>query len=232
MFDPSNKYRHEYKYIISSAQLPLLINRVNGFMKLDSHAGEQGIYNIRSMYFDNYDNACFYENENGIDPREKFRIRIYNHSDNRISLECKQKSHDKTLKSSVLISRELTEMLTAQSTISIETSQPALLKKLILKAKSEQMKPKIIVEYERIPYIYKQGNVRVTFDTNISSSSAINEFFKENIPKRPIMPVGYHLMEVKFDEFLPDFIYQSLNLGQLQRTAYSKYYLSRKYPLY
>ena len=74
--------------------------------------------------------------------------------------------------------------------------------------------------------------MRVTFDTNISAVANIGEFFGENLPKRQIMPAGQHLMEVKFDEYLPDFIYKSLNLENLQQSAYSKYYLSRKFMLH
>jgi len=92
-------------------------------------------------------------------------------------------------------------------------------------------RPVVIVEYERIPYVYQNGNVRVTFDINMSSSANLTDFLSSELPKRPIMPAGQYLMEVKFDEYLPDFIYRSLDLGQLQQTAYSKYYLSRKYRL-
>ena len=86
-----------------------------------------------------------------------------------------------------------------------------------------------IVEYERIPYICQNGNVRVTFDINISSSADVKNFLNGDIPVRPVMPSGWQLMEVKFDEFLPDYIYRALNLGNLQQTAFSKYYLCRKY---
>ena len=96
MHEKEQKYRHELKYVISSAHIPLLKSRISGLMQLDPHACEDGIYNIRSLYFDDYSNRCFYENENGTDPREKFRIRIYNHSDQRITLECKRKERSKT----------------------------------------------------------------------------------------------------------------------------------------
>ncbi|MBQ8474159.1 MAG: VTC domain-containing protein, partial [Clostridia bacterium] len=82
-----------------------------------------------------------------------------------------------------------------------------------------------------IPYVYKLGNVRVTFDTNIASSRSLTDFFEPRIPRRQILPAGMHLMEVKFDEYLPDFIYRSLNLGQLQQTSFSKYSLCRKYTM-
>ena len=94
---------------------------------------------------------------------------------------------------------------------------------------TNRMRPVIIVEYDRIPYVYKYGNVRVTFDLNISSSTDIGNFFSRDIVRRPIMPAGRHLMEVKFDEFLPDAIYRALQLGTLKQTTFSKYYLCRIY---
>ena len=97
--------------------------------------------------------------------------------------------------------------------------------------RQEGLHPVIIVDYDRIPYIYEHGNVRVTFDTNISSSANISAFFDPEILKRPIMPKGQHVMEVKFDGFLPDVIKQILNLGELRRTSFSKYYLCRKYSI-
>ncbi len=84
--NPGKKYRHEYKYPISDLEATVLKQRLNGVMPLDAHVGPSGMYLISSLYFDDYYNSCFYDNENGTDPREKFRIRIYNHSSSRISL--------------------------------------------------------------------------------------------------------------------------------------------------
>ena len=91
------------------------------------------------------------------------------------------------------------------------------------------MRPVSIVEYRREPFIFPAGNVRVTFDTNIVSSTDYEHLFDKILISRSIMPVGFHLMEVKYDEFIPDFIYNSLQIDGLERTAFSKYYLSRKY---
>ena len=79
-------FRHELKYLISSAEVTMLRTRLSGLISLDAHA-KNGHYTIRSLYFDDYDDRCLLENENGTDPREKFRIRIYNGSAERISLE-------------------------------------------------------------------------------------------------------------------------------------------------
>jgi hypothetical protein len=36
-----------------------------------------------------------------------------------------------------------------------------------------------------------------------------------------------NVLEVKYDEFIPDFLLQLLELGNLQQTSYSKYQLCR-----
>ena len=107
--------------------------------------------------------------------------------------------------------------------------QPPLLRKLTLQMMTRRLRPVVIVEYERIPYVYKNGNVRITLDTNIRSSCAVDRFLEEQIPNRPVMPAGQQLLEVKYDEYLPDFIYRALQLHSLRQTAFSKYYICRKY---
>lgn len=228
---PPMKYRHELKYIISSAQVPLLQNRILSIMQLDPHVGTDGSYNIRSLYFDDYHNRCFYENLNGTDPREKYRIRIYNHSSERITLECKRKERGMTHKSTCPLTVEQAQCLVAGTPPWDLANSPSLLRKMMLEMRTQLLRPAVIVEYERIPYIYQNGNVRVTFDMNVSSSSSIDAFLGEETSRRPIMPPGQHLMEVKFDEYLPDFIYKNLNLGHLQQSNYSKYFLCRKFSL-
>ena len=223
------KYRHELKYQITDAQKVMLKTRIRSLIPLDSHAGPDGAYSIRSLYFDDYYNTCYYENENGTDPREKFRIRIYNHSSDRITLECKRKERGKTHKTSCPLTVEQTRQLMEGKVLPDMASQPPLLRKLSMLMMTRQMKPVVIVEYDRIPYVYKNGNVRITLDTNISSCSRVECFLDETIPSRPVMPLGQQLLEVKYDEYLPDFIYRSLQLHSLRQTAFSKYYICRKY---
>lgn len=227
----NRKFRHELKYVVSSAQLSLLKNRVQNLLTLDSHTSDSGIYNIRSLYFDDYHDSCMRQNEDGTDPREKFRIRIYNHSASHIRLECKRKERGKTHKTSCKLTLEQTRLLMRGKPIGDIAGQPPLLQKLTCKMLTQGFKPKVIVEYDRVPYVYKNGNVRVTFDTNISSSTDIEHFLDENITKRPVMPVSKNLLEVKYDEYIPDFIYNNLQLQNLTQTAYSKYYICRKFTL-
>lgn len=222
------EFRHELKYLITSAQVEMLKSRLTGILTPDSHA-VGGSYRIRSLYFDDYDDRCFYENENGVDPREKFRIRIYNGSTDRITLECKRKERGKTLKTACPLTLEQTKQLMDGIPLGNIADQPPLLQKLTARMLTAWMRPVVMVEYDRVPYVYRLGNVRITLDTNISSSSEISLFLEPEIPRRPVMPLGQQLLEVKYDEFLPDHIYRSLSLNNLSQTAFSKYYLCRKY---
>lgn len=223
------KYRHELKYLITNAEVQMLRNRLQGLLPVDSHTGPSGSYSIRSLYFDDYQDRCYHENEDGTDPREKFRIRIYNHSAERITLECKRKERGKTLKTACPLTRAQTETLMAGRPLAFSSDMPPLLKKFHLQFLSRQMRPVVIVEYDRIPYVYPMGNVRVTLDTNISATGTVGDFLEERIARRPVLPLGRQLLEVKYDEFLPDFVYSSLQLRSLRQTAFSKYYICRRF---
>lgn len=225
------RYRHEYKYILSQAQILMEDAKINTIAELDSYVGEQGYYNIRSLYFDDYENSCFMANENGIDNREKYRIRIYNGAKDRIKLELKQKCHGMTLKRNCGISLQQCEMLMAGRVPSDIKEDQQVLWKLAYLMETRLMMPKIIVDYDRIPYVYRpdDANVRITFDKNIKSIIDTNTFLDLKVGGRGILPVGSALMEVKFDDFIPDEIYSLLQLNGLQVSTFSKYYLCRKF---
>lgn len=225
------KFRHEFKYLCTDAQLTILKSRLKGIMPKDSHVGPDGVYHIKSLYFDDRNDRCFWENEDGVAPREKYRIRIYENSSAKISLECKRKENDKIHKTSCELTMEQFEYLAyGKGNIPFETLPP-LAQKLQILRMTTGMEPKVIVAYERTPYVYKNGNVRITFDRNITSSTQVDQFFSEEVKKRPILPAGMQLLEVKYDEYLPDHIYHALILDNMQRTNFSKYYLCRKYSI-
>ena len=224
------KFRHEMKYLCTDAQLAMIKSRLSGVMKCDTHTREDGTYLIRSLYFDDYDDRCLRENIAGVVPREKYRIRIYNGSMDRISLERKSKVSDKIRKLSTILTPEQYYILVDENADkTVKDEYPELMKKLLALYQSDRMKPKVIVEYERRPFICQTGNVRITFDRNLTSSSKLETFSDEKINGRPVMPTGLQLLEVKYDEFLPDYIYRTLQMSNLQLTSYSKYSLCRKY---
>lgn len=229
------KYRHELKYLCSEQEKVLLEYRVKGLMQLDKHVGKDEHYHIRSVYFDDYANTCYYMNESGVNKRAKYRIRIYNCSDQNIKLEKKIKQNGMTRKLSATLTRKQCEVFLKGDCISLEEADfktyPRLLQEFCLLVKNRGFLPKVIVIYDRKPYIYRHGNVRLTLDENIASSIDFEHFFDCNIRKRPILELGRVLMEIKYDAYFPSFIKQNLQLGSLSQTTFSKYYLCRKYSL-
>ena len=226
------EYRHEYKYQIDAMQKAVLRLRAQGVLERDVHAGEDGEYLIRSLYFDTREDRFYYENEDGVDPREKYRIRIYNCDSGRITLECKAKARGMTKKTACPITKDQCERF--MEGVIPEPEERISGKHAVMFGRMRllNLRPVVIVQYTRAPYVGEAGNVRVTFDDAISSSNAIGDFFKEDIPLRSVLPAGGSILEVKWDELLPSFIRGQLELDSLQWTAFSKYYLCRKYNCY
>lgn len=225
------QYRHEYKYPLTRGQILIEDAKISAIAMKDEHAGDKGCYNIRSLYFDDYEDSCYMDNVNGVDRREKYRIRIYNHSKSFIHLEMKQKIWGKTHKEACVISlSQCEQLMKGQIPADIEPEQKVLHKLAYLMA-VKLMRPVVIVDYDRVPYVYRtqDANVRVTFDSNITSCSDTDAFFDEKVSGRGVLPIGQALMEVKFDSFLPDEIYSLLQLNGLSVSTFSKYYLCRKF---
>lgn len=224
-----SEYRHEYKYLINHAQAQILQVRVQALLEKDPYADETGIYVVKSLYFDDENNCCFYENENGTDPRSKFRIRYYNDDITNIRLEKKIKLHGMTKKESCMISKEMCQNLIdgkeALSVSAMDKTSIALLTELKLR----RLRPKVIVTYERRPFVYPAGNVRITFDGKLLSSNAVESFLEKEAPQRLVLKTGDSILEVKWDELLPVYIKNIFQTGDLQWSSFSKYYLCRRY---
>ncbi len=219
-------YRVENKYLVTDAQLSVLEARLKTVMHPDEH--QQGsCYEIRSVYFDDLLDSGMAENDAGLDCRKKYRIRIYEPEGKVIHLEIKEKTSGLTRKSSCSLSREEADaLLNGHQPLTFDHRAP--LNKLLLQMRCRKMEPRAIVAYERTAYVHPTGNVRITFDRNILASRYCDELFQGEIPGlTPVLPAGMHVLEVKYDELLPDHIAQQLQIGSLRQTAFSKYYLGR-----
>ena len=226
-----NRYRHEYKYLIDARQEALLKLRAAGVMKPDPHVKANGSYVIRSVYFDDAADSCLAENLSGSDPRSKFRIRYYDRNTDLIHLEKKSKRKGMCLKESCEISREECERFLRGEIPRLADEDPELKKRLFTEIRMRGLRPVTLVTYERIPFVYSGGNVRVTFDRNLTSSGEINRFLEGHYASRPVWQPGQSLMEVKWDELLPRHLREALQTEDLLWTAFSKYYMCRVFHL-
>ena len=105
--------RHELKFYINEMQYHLLRNALDRVLDRDPNGDENNEYHIRSLYFDTVYNDALYDKLDGVQNRDKYRIRIYNYSDKVIRLERKSKHGDYISKLSCGISRDLAEQIIA-----------------------------------------------------------------------------------------------------------------------
>ena len=204
----------------------LLAGRLKNVMSQDIHQ-DGDCYEIRSLYFDDLWDRCLDENEAGVDRREKYRIRIYDPRSDVIHLEIKEKNRGLTKKRACDLSREEYLAIMAGE-LPLKPDGRAPLNSLQLQMRCARMEPKVIIAYERTAFVHPSGNVRITFDRNIMASRCVEEFLEDRVSgMTPVLPAGMHVLEVKYDEFLPDTIAQQLEIGKLRKTAFSKYYLGR-----
>lgn len=215
------KYRHEWKHEITYGDMLILRGRLSKVAGRDSHT-VNGKYEIRSLYFDTLTDKALREKTDGVNIREKFRIRYYNGDLSFIRLEKKSKINGLCLKENALLSAECVQaILDGDYSILIRDSQP-LLTELYSKITGDGLRPKTIVDYTREPFVFAPGNVRITLDYNIRSGLQNTDFLNQTSVTVPVgnAPI---ILEVKWDEYLPDIIRDAVRLGNCRVGSFSKY---------
>ena len=220
-------YRVEDKYNCTEAELIMLQARMEAVLRPDENEGGPEGYSITSLYFDDLRDSCLQDTVDGVNRRNKYRIRIYNDSLDLIKLEVKTKQDNRIRKQSKTISRTELESLMQGECIVEKGSFEDPATQFNLAIKEGGLRPKVIVAYERKAYIYEPGNVRITFDRNVRASSRVESFGQKNISYDFLQEYD-KVLEVKYDEFIPDFLLQLLETGNMQPSAYSKYQLCRE----
>ncbi|AVK86753.1 molecular chaperone [Lysinibacillus sp. B2A1] len=226
-FNPNG--RREIKQAISYPDYALLKSKLWHVMQLDKHAGMNGKYLIRSTYFDNFANKVLNEKKEGYINRDKYRVRVYDKSSAIINLERKSKRNNLTFKTKCAISRKEYEKMRSGETSWMEEDQRPLIRDLYQEMKYNQLKPVTVVDYEREAYVYAYGNVRITFDSKVQSSLRNTDMFNTKLPMVDVLEPNLVILEVKYDDYLPDMIKYLLQSVDTRAEAYSKYQLSRMY---
>ncbi len=220
-------FRHEWKHEINYSDMLILRQRLKTVMKPDENAVD-GKYFIRSLYFDNISDKALREKIDGVNCREKFRIRYYNSDTSLIHLEKKSKINGLGNKQSAnLTAEEAQKIVDGDLDWMIDCDRP-LVQELYSKMKSQGLRPKTIVDYTREPFVFSAGNVRVTLDYDIRTGLYCTDFLN---PDCITIPAGNApvILEVKWDEFLPSVIRDIVQLESRRTAAFSKYAVCRIY---
>lgn len=212
-------FRHEMKYLINRRDMDSCISRITMFAGYDSHASN-GKYLVRSLYYDDLYASAYEDKESGVRDRSKYRIRVYDGDDSFISLEKKIKEGSYVRKESSVLTRSEYDMVKAGETTFLMKRDEKAANDFALSCRLDGLHPEVIVDYERIPFVYEHGNVRITFDTDLRAADAGDIF--GNQPVYSVLDQDLLIMEVKYTEFLPD-IFRTVLPGEGARLALSKY---------
>lgn len=219
--------RHEQKYSLDRFHKEILSVRLKGVMKHDIHTDSNNKYIVRSLYLDDIHDSCLNENLSSNDNRCKYRIRYYNSDLKYITLEKKVKKSGLGYKESCNLSIDEVKEIIKGNIPLIKESDSDIKKKLLTEIRIKGLLPIVIVTYSREPYTYPAGNVRITFDEDLSSSNEIDKFLTGNYSLRPVNSIEKTILEVKWDEVLPEFIKKTMSLESYVWISNSKYYLCR-----
>lgn len=222
-------YRHEYKYLISKADAELLKRRLPYIMERDPHAGPTGQYTIRSLYFDDFRNTAYYDKVDGVNYRAKYRIRFYNYDPSILKLEKKEKNGNLTRKTAQTITKNDARALEFALTTGCPDTKEGLVEELRLQFVSQGLRPRVLVDYDRTPFICRDGNTRITLDENVRTRPYIAHLFASPRAMVPVMDADQVILEVKFDDFIPGYLLAALADIPRVNMAISKFAMCMSY---
>ena len=223
----TTNYRHEWKHEINVSDLISIRQRLRAVAKPDPHAAD-GRYLVRSLYFDDLNDKALREKLDGVDRREKFRMRYYNGDPSLIHLEKKSKGHGLGSKAAAALTQAEAKAVVDGDLDWMPASDRPLVRELYSKMRSGSLRPKTIVDYTREPFVYAPGNVRVTLDYNIRTGLGCTDFLNTDCITVPAGDAPI-ILEVKWDGFLPDIIRDAVQLTGRRVSAFSKYAQCRIY---
>ena len=222
-------FRHELKYYLSNTASLELEQRLSHILNSDAHNTNKNGYMVRSLYFDSITDECLFDKQSGIKDRQKYRLRIYDPASNSVKFEIKHKINNQVYKETVTIDRNLAEQFIRGDFHKMKLPDNPVLRKIYAKFVSNHYRPKVVVEYNRSAYVFEGLNIRVTFDRLLRSNNTYFDIFSNDLPLTPVILEGKQILEIKYNEYIPDYIYHALQTSSFERMAISKYTLSRRY---
>lgn len=213
-------FRSELKYLINTPSLRLIEKRLDRILSRDSHS-VSSFYRITSLYFDDRTSKSYLDKINGIEKREKFRIRYYNGATDYLRLEKKAKIGSKSLKTGTRISYDTAmDLIGSRFDVIDESREP--LDELRFRIRHQGYHPLLFVDYKRIAFLHPVGNVRITLDYDLYASR-FHDQLVPNVFSYPVFDPGMSILEIKYDSFFPPFLNALLCDIPKQACAFSKF---------
>lgn len=126
------------------------------------------------------------------------------------------------------LTREMYDSILAGDYECLNDPAKPLLAEMYFQMKNKLLRPKVIVDYVREAYVCGAGNVRITFDKQLKTGLNRVDIFDPHLSMINAFDDDITVFEVKFDEYLPEYVRTAIQTGGLVRQSNSKYVLCRK----
>ena len=228
--DKQPVYRQELKFRVSRADRELLLRRLSAALTPDAH-GKNGVYTVRTLYFDTVYDDALRESMAGECEKVKYRLRMYDLDETYLRMEKKVKRSAGGYKIGALLTRAECEKLISGDCAFLAQKGDPFLTECYAQRQNGGLRPREIVSYTRAAFVCRQGNVRITVDSDIRACRFADAFFAPKLGGAPVTAEDAAVLEVKFDRFLPDFIPHLVGIGDRELQAFSKFALGSMYAL-
>jgi hypothetical protein len=224
--------RNEKKIVITHEQYLILSARMRAMLSPDPHCTDPEGYFISSLYFDDAYDTAYQEKIAGTPERKKYRIRIYNGSLSRITLECKEKKLDRIDKTGERLTLDAYQALLAGDPTPLRDMGTPLCQEVYRLCRERALAPRVAVTYRREAYLHPLSNTRITFDKELRAGFTHAAMISQGQDDFPVFPTGEYpypgavILEIKYDEMIAAHVAHALQTGGITQAA-SKYCLCR-----
>lgn len=195
-------------------------------MHRDKYSPDRG-YPVRSLYFDDIGDSAVVEKLDGVEYRDKYRLRTYDLGLDWVKLERKRKNNNYVVKTSVCLSKKQARKLMEGDYEFLRSLDSPGACSIYYDFVRKYLRPVAVVDYLREAYVLPYNNIRITFDKELAANSYNLDMFDVGIVLRPVQPKDVIIMEVKFNTALPSWFKDFFHLESATMSAISKYTQSR-----
>jgi len=228
--------RFEFKYVLTARVREELESQFQYFVELDPYVASKpgSKYFVRSLYYDNDAFCNYWEKEDGMMHRSKFRLRTYTSDptdDCPRFLEIKGRHNNLVFKHRTLVDPAAVPVSSAMPDfVDLETAklvagldEGPIKEQFLFEWNRKGLKPVMLVDYWRRPYVSKYDpEFRMTFDDSLQGTACSGLFPSSLDSKKEALP-GYTILEVKFRYHMPKWFHRLVQAMELKRVSISKY---------
>lgn len=224
--------RFEFKYLVREENLDKIRRSISNFVIPDPYAknAKGGVYQVSSIYFDDYKVFSYFEKLDGIKGRKKFRIRTYESKISKTSkvyLEIKKRDEVVIFKDRSLVpfDRFVSGLVRRNYNNLLRLGERDVTSQFIYYLMSKSLKPNVLISYKREAYLDERNHsFRITLDQGLCAKST-RELSFDRTGLVEILP-GFTILEAKFNRIMPAWFGQVIRAHNLERVSFSKYCFS------